>query len=79
MILMGASYWRPLTELLQRMAIDGAIGPHDLDLLLVTDDVEDAIAHLERNAIERFALRVPRPSRWLGESATVTVPSSVRP
>jgi uncharacterized protein (TIGR00730 family) len=74
MILMGASYWRPLTELLQRMAIEGAIGPHDLDLLLVTDDVEDAIAHLERNAIDRFALRVPRPSRWLGESATVTIP-----
>jgi uncharacterized protein (TIGR00730 family) len=79
MILMGTAYWRPLTDLLQRMAVDGAIGLHDLDLLLVTDDVEDAIKHLERNAIDRFALRVPRPSRWLGESAPATLSSSVRP
>ena len=79
MILMGTGYWRPLTELLQRMAADGAIGPHDLDLLLVTDDVEDAIKHLERNAIDRFALRAPSASRWLGESAPATLTSSVRP
>jgi uncharacterized protein (TIGR00730 family) len=78
MILMGTAYWRPLTDLLQRMAVDGAIGLHDLDLLLVTDDVEDAIKHLERNAIDRFALRVPRPSRWLGESAPPAL-TSARP
>jgi uncharacterized protein (TIGR00730 family) len=79
MILMGTAYWRPLTDLLQRMAIDGAIGPRDLDLLLVTDNVDEAIGHLERNAIDRFALRAPRPSRWLGESAPPAVASSVRP
>jgi predicted Rossmann-fold nucleotide-binding protein len=79
MILMGTEYWRPLTDLLHRMAIDGAIGPRDLDLLLVTDDVEDAINHLKRNAIDRFALRAPRPSRWLGESGPEAATSSVRP
>lgn len=79
MILMGTAYWRPLTELLQRMVIDGAIGPRDLDLLLVTDDVEDAIRHLERNAIDRFALRAPTPSRWLGESAPRVVTEGGRP
>jgi uncharacterized protein (TIGR00730 family) len=79
MILMGTEYWRPLTDLLQRMAIDGAIGPRDLDLLLVTDDVEDAINHLERNAIDRFSLRAPRPSRWLGESAPAGAATSIRP
>jgi len=61
------------------MAIDGAIGPRDLDLLLVTDDVEDAINHLKRNAIDRFALRAPRPSRWLGESGPEAATPSVRP
>jgi hypothetical protein len=79
MILMGTEYWRPLTDLLQRMAVDGAIGPRDLDLLLVTDDVDAAIDHLERNAIDRFSLRAPRPSRWLGESAPASVATSVRP
>jgi uncharacterized protein (TIGR00730 family) len=74
MILIGASYWRPLTDLLTRMAADGAIDAADLQLLFVTDSVEDAIDHLQRNAIDRFALRVPTPSRWLGEHA----PASAR-
>lgn len=66
-VLMGSAYWRPLTDLLERMAVDGAIAPQDLELVFVTDSVEEAIAYLERNAIDRFALRAPRPSRWLGE------------
>jgi uncharacterized protein (TIGR00730 family) len=79
MVLIGRSYWRPLIELLQRMSAEGAIGQRDLDLLFVTDDVEEAIAHLERNAIDRFSLRAPTPSRWLGESAPAVLTPSPRP
>jgi uncharacterized protein (TIGR00730 family) len=79
MILMGTAYWKPLTDLLHRMAIDGAISPEDLNLLLVTDDVDEAMAHLQRNAIDRFALGAPRPSRWLGESAPAFHAPSLRP
>jgi hypothetical protein len=61
------------------MAADGAIAPEDLDMLLVTDDVEQAIDHLKRNAIDRFALRAARPSRWLGESAPAAGLASARP
>ncbi|HTI36045.1 MAG TPA: TIGR00730 family Rossman fold protein [Vicinamibacterales bacterium] len=68
-VLMGKAYWQPLTDLLNRMAVDGAISPKDLQLVFVTDSVDEAMDHLERNAIDRFALRAPRPSRWLGESA----------
>ncbi|HEY7056839.1 MAG TPA: TIGR00730 family Rossman fold protein [Vicinamibacterales bacterium] len=78
MILMGTAYWRPLTDLLQRMIGDGAIAPTDLELLFVTNSVEDAIDHLERNAIDRFALRVPEPSRWLGESSPAAITPGVR-
>jgi predicted Rossmann-fold nucleotide-binding protein len=79
MILMGTAYWRPLIDLLHRMVVDGAIASRDLDLLFVTDSVEEAIHHLERNAIDRFALRAPKPSRWLGESAPAVATPSVRP
>jgi uncharacterized protein (TIGR00730 family) len=65
-VLVGREYWKPLTSLLERMAVDGAIETTDLRLLFVTDSVEEAAEHLERNAIARFALR-PRPSRWFGE------------
>ena len=67
-VLMNREYWKPLTGLLDRMAIDGAISPDDLKLVFVTDSADDAITYLERNAIDRFALRAPKPSRWLGES-----------
>lgn len=67
-VLMGKAYWKPLTDLLDRMAVDGAISRDDLKLVFVTDNADDAITYLERNAIDRFALRAPRPSRWLGES-----------
>ena len=67
-VLMGCDYWKPLIGLLDRMAADGALERSDLDLVFATDCVDAAIAHLERNAVDRFALRAPAPSRWFGES-----------
>lgn len=67
-VLVGASYWQPLLGFFHGMVADGTIAATDLDLLLVTDDLDEAMRHLERHAIERFGLiRHPRPSRWLGE------------
>ena len=59
--------------LLRGMAIDRTIAPEDLRLLLVTDDLDEAAAHLRRKAIERFTLRTthePKPLRWLGETTS---------
>src|SRR5438874_10088514 len=64
-ILVGAEYWRPLAGLLEQMAASRAITRADLDLFLVTDDLEAAMRHLRVHAIEHFGLharRVPRPS-----------------
>jgi uncharacterized protein (TIGR00730 family) len=69
-ILVGIDYWKPFVDLLKEMLDEGAIGPKDLDLLLVTDDIDAAMAHLELNAVTAFGLRrVPRrePKWWLGE------------
>jgi uncharacterized protein (TIGR00730 family) len=68
-VLVGRDYWRPLTSLLQRLVDDGAIAAADMRLLFVTDDIDAAATHLERNAIDRFALRRPRPSRWFWETS----------
>lgn len=70
-ILIGRAYWRPLVEFLERMIVAGTIAAHDVELLHVTDNLDDAIAVLDRTA-EDFGLRrrrPPAPSRWLGESA----------
>ncbi|MEW6319709.1 MAG: TIGR00730 family Rossman fold protein [Acidobacteriota bacterium] len=70
-VLVGRSYWQPFLDMLQTMQREGAISPEDLDLMLVTDSVPEAMAHVEEHAIKRFGLRRrPRPSpfRWLFES-----------
>jgi Possible lysine decarboxylase len=67
-VLIGTEYWRPFRDMLDRMAVEGTIGHDDLHLMLVTDDLEEAMDHIRRYAIERFGLRpVVKPSPFLGE------------
>ncbi|MFM8395649.1 MAG: TIGR00730 family Rossman fold protein [Acidobacteriota bacterium] len=67
-VLMGTQYYQPLMEFMQDMIRERTISASDLDLLLVTDSVDEAIAHIEQYAVNRFGFqRVLRPSRLLGE------------
>ena len=72
-VLIGTEYWRPFRNLLDRMATAGTISTRDRDLMLVTDDLEEAVHHIRIHAVERFGLhRVYRPSALLGERRAVT-------
>jgi uncharacterized protein (TIGR00730 family) len=69
-ILMGKDYWKPLMDFVYRMADEGMISPEDPELIFFTDDVEDAVAHLQRHAVRQFGLRrkpMPKAIRILGE------------
>jgi uncharacterized protein (TIGR00730 family) len=67
-VLIGTKYWSPFLALLQDMVREGSVGASDLNLLKITDDLDDAIDHLERHAVAPFGLkRVVRPARLLGE------------
>lgn len=67
-VLVGTEYWGPYMSLLRDMVKAGAMSPRDLDLLKVTDDLDEAMAHIEAHTIARFGLRrVWRPAWWLGE------------
>lgn len=69
-VLIGTSYWAPFVALLRDMISHGTIGATDLDLFLVTDDLDEAIAHLQSHAVLRFGLkrvRADRPRWWLLE------------
>jgi uncharacterized protein (TIGR00730 family) len=67
-VLMGKDYYAPLIEFLKRMVEAGTIDAADLDLLLVTDSIDDAMSHIQKHAVEAFGLkRVPHPSLILGE------------
>ena len=70
-VLMGVDYWAPLRAQLDVMVREQTIDRRDLELLLLTDDVELALAHIHDRTVKPFGLtarRVRRPSKVLRES-----------
>ena len=84
-VLMGKDYWSPFVTLVESMVAQGTVARADLDLMLVTDSVDAAMAHIEQKAVVKFGLtrtRRPRPSILLGERPPVPMqgePSTSRP
>ncbi len=76
-VVMGKDYWAELTALLQKMVQAGTISESDLDLIHLTDSVDEAIEHIRARAIEPFGLRrvVRRSWPWLGERELRSAPS----
>lgn len=68
-VVVGKDYWHALHHLLKDMAESASIDPKDLDLVVFTDSVEEAVEHIERHAVKKFGLvrRKPRRVRILGE------------
>jgi uncharacterized protein (TIGR00730 family) len=73
-VLIGCEYWQPFVDMLSHMATAGTVGAADRKLLMVTDSVAEAMAHIQMHAIEPFGLRrrVLKPSPLLGERAPAT-------
>jgi uncharacterized protein (TIGR00730 family) len=67
-VLMSTEYYRPLMGVLVKMVAAGTIANTDLDLLLLTDSVEEAMDHIEKHAVRSFGLdRPPTKMKLLGE------------
>jgi uncharacterized protein (TIGR00730 family) len=69
-ILFGKDYWKNLYALLDDMVKQGTISANDLELLLITDSIEDSITYLKSKAIDQFGLKEAgriRPFRFMGE------------
>src|ERR1051325_482352 len=56
-VLIGAAYWKPVTARLDKPGAAGGIARAAARLVFATDSVDDAVAYLDRHAIDRFALR----------------------
>jgi uncharacterized protein (TIGR00730 family) len=70
-VLMGVAYWQGLIDWLRgTMLAAGKIGAGDLDLLLVTDEVDEAVAHIVEQdaalATESAAAASARPLKGGG-------------
>jgi uncharacterized protein (TIGR00730 family) len=67
-VLMGTEYYRPLMSVVFKMVAAGTISNTDLDLLLVTDSIDDAMDHIHEHAIASFGLgETPKKLKALGE------------
>ncbi len=69
-VLMGKDYYAPLIDFLVAMAEAGTISEKDLQLFMITDSIDEAMAHIEQHAIQKFGLtraKVLKQRWWLGE------------
>jgi len=58
-VLMDQEYWAPLLTFLEKMVDEGTIDSYDMDLIKVTDSVEEAMQHIEAHVIDnvKFGLK----------------------
>ena len=61
-VLFGKEYHQPLLENIEWMASQGTIAKEDMSLVLVTDDIDEAIHHIHNYISTNYKVR-PR-SRW---------------
>ncbi|QFZ55721.1 TIGR00730 family Rossman fold protein [Oceanihabitans sp. IOP_32] len=74
-VIFDSEYHKELCKHIQLMAENESISPEDMELLFVTDSVEDLIKHIETYSIKKFGLvqKQVKPKRWLGELGNKTL------
>jgi uncharacterized protein (TIGR00730 family) len=68
-IIFNKAYHKNLLELIEDMKNAGTISAEDLNLLLVTDDMDEAVQHIKK-VISQYGLTTQKkfkPLAWLGE------------
>jgi len=64
-VLFGTEYWGKLVDQLERMAEAETIHKKDLELLLITDSVEEGMQHITTILQEKFKLNKTYKPNWL--------------
>jgi uncharacterized protein (TIGR00730 family) len=69
-VIFDSEYHKELCHHIQIMAENESISPEDMELLFVTDSVEDLVTHIETHSIKQFGLvkRQYKPKWWFGEN-----------
>ncbi|MEO8710807.1 MAG: TIGR00730 family Rossman fold protein [Parafilimonas sp.] len=66
-ILFGKEYYKDLAELMDDMVKEGTINPEDLELVLITDSVEDAMKHIRTYITGNYKIKERKKLWWLLE------------
>lgn len=66
-VLYGKEYYRELWEYIQYMAGQGMITREDLELVLLTDDIDEAMRHIHTYISKNYKIKPRRKQWWLFE------------
>jgi uncharacterized protein (TIGR00730 family) len=62
-VLFGVEYFKPLMDYCAYMAEQGTISPEDLKLVLLTDNMDDAMNHISTYVERNYKVK-PRKRLW---------------
>jgi uncharacterized protein (TIGR00730 family) len=66
-VLFGKEYYRELLDTISDMAEKGTIAKEDMDLVLVTDDIDEAMAHIHNYITTNYKIKPRKRLWWLFE------------
>lgn len=66
-VLFGKEYYTPLLTTIKEMEMQGTISPGDMDLVLVTDSVGEAMAHITHYIRTNYKVKPRKRLWWLFE------------
>ena len=66
-VLFGKEYYKELWDVLEHMANNGSIAKEDLSLVLLTDDINEAMLHIRTYISKNYKVKPRKRSPWLME------------
>jgi len=66
-VLFGKEYYKDIWEMVEHMAVNKSISKEDLSLVLLTDDVDEAIQHIRTYVNTNYKVKLRKRSLWLFE------------
>ncbi|MDI3322552.1 TIGR00730 family Rossman fold protein [Pinibacter soli] len=66
-VLFGKEYHKTLFDYMNKMAEEKTISPEDLNLVLLTDSIDEAIAHIEKYIKTNYTIKIRKRKWWLFE------------
>ncbi|HET9745918.1 MAG TPA: TIGR00730 family Rossman fold protein [Chitinophagaceae bacterium] len=67
MVLFGKEYYKELWDVLEHMAENGSVAKEDLSLVLLTDDVDEAMNHIRSYISQNYKIKPRKRYLWLME------------
>jgi uncharacterized protein (TIGR00730 family) len=71
-VLFGKSYYQPLVNYIQLMIEEGTVSASDMELILLTDDVDEAMHHIQQYMRANYTTQPKKRFWWLFERKETT-------